>query len=188
MRSTRVALFLAIGALPLSLLARAEPVDDGQILADAQDAGTDLAPPAAGYAPDPAPLVTRHQWVVDLRYRSGSLVYGGSRRVDLAQPTPTPRRMGRFALELYVGPQLLERVRFDFPLLGADELGGSPRRWDSAPSFERKLSSQAAVMIPQSERATRATLVDRATGRAWVLPWPLTSPAPARIADGGRES
>ena len=29
--------------------------------------------------------------------------------------------MGRFALELYEGPTLIERVRFDFPMLGGPE-------------------------------------------------------------------
>ena len=95
--------------------------------------------------------------------------------------------MGRFAVELYVGRQLLDRVRFDFPLLGADELAGGPRMWSSPPSFERKLSTQAAVMIPHSERATRAILVDRATGRVWTLPWPLVDRADGGAArDGGK--
>jgi hypothetical protein len=35
-------------------------------------------------------------------------------------------------------------------------------------------------MLPHSERATRALLVDRATGNVWALPWPF------RVApDGG---
>jgi hypothetical protein len=178
MRSALVAVYVAVAALPLALLARAEPADDGEILPNAVDAGTP-EPPAAGYAPDPVALTTRHQWVIDLRYRSGTITYGGSRRVELPRPTSTSRVMGRFAVELYVGPQLIDRVRFNFPLLGADELAGGARRWDSPPSFERKLSTQAAVMIPHSERATRATLVDRATGRTWRLPWPFVSRADA---------
>jgi hypothetical protein len=83
--------------------------------------------------------------------------------------------MGRFAVELYIGKELIDRVRFDFPLLGADELAGGERKWDSPPSFERKLSTTAAVMIPHSERATRVVLVDRASGRVWPLPWPFTA-------------
>jgi hypothetical protein len=172
MRSAVVGSCLAFAALALALFARAEPNVDGDALPIVGDAGAP-EPPAAGYAPDPVALLTRHQWVVDLRYRSGTVTYGGARRVELASATATPRMMGRFAIELYVGKQLLERVRFDFPLLGADELGGAPRRWDSPPSFERKLSTQAAVMVPHSERATRALLVDRATGRTWTLPWPF---------------
>jgi len=185
MRSAVVVFLTALVALPVSLLAHAEP-SDGEALPSALDAGAPVEPPPGGYPPDPAPLVTRHQWVVDLRYRSGAVTYGGARRVELASATTTPRSMGRFALELYVGRQLLDRVRFDFPLLGADELAGAPRRWDSPVSFERKLSTQAAVMIPHSERATRAVLVDRATGGAWMLPWPFVSRADAGAPkDGG---
>jgi hypothetical protein len=180
MRSAAVVFWVALAALPLSLLARAEP-RDGEPLPSALDAGAPVEPPPGGYAPDPVPLVTRHQWVIDLRYRSGTVSFGGARRVELASATATQRAMGRFAVELYVGRQLLDRVRFDFPLLGADELAGAPRRWDSPPSFERNLSTQAAVMIPHSERATRAILVDRATGGAWMLPWPFAS----RAADAG---
>jgi hypothetical protein len=185
MRSAVVVLWGALVALPLAFWARAEP-GDGEALPSAVDAGAPLEPPPAGYAPDPTPLVTRHQWVIDLRYRSGSVTYGGARRVELPSAIGTPRMMGRFAIELYVGKQLLDRVRFDFPLLGADDFAGERRRWDSPPSFARKLSTQAAVMIPHSERATRAVLVDRATGGAWFLPWPFVARADAgSTKDGG---
>jgi hypothetical protein len=122
--------------------------------------------------------------VVDLSFRSGTIAFGGARRVELLKPTSTPRLMGRFAVELYVGKELIDRVRFDFPLLGADDFAGGGRRWDSPPSFERKLSTNAAVMVPHSERATRAILLDRATGRVWSLPWPFVVHADERI-DGG---
>jgi hypothetical protein len=187
MRSAVVIFGFAFAALPLSFLARAEPTA-GETLPSAFDAGAPIEPPPAGYPPDPIPLVTRHQWVIDLRYRSGTVTYGGARRVELASATATPRMMGRFAIELYVGRQLLDRVRFDFPLLGADELAGAPRRWDSPPSFERNLSTQTAVMIPNSERATRAVLVDRATGGAWLLPWPFVSHADAGAPKDGGQS
>jgi hypothetical protein len=140
----------------------------------------DAGAPPSGYLPDPQPLVTRHQWIVDIGYQAGKIVYGGARRLELPKPAGTPRSMGRFALELFVGKELIDRIRFDFPLLGADDFADSPRRWDSPPSFERNLSTRAAVMLPHSERATRALLVDRATGNVWALPWPF------RVAtDGG---
>ncbi len=169
-----LALWLIAAALPLSLLARAEPTDAGvESSVVLPESSQDAGPPPGGFLPDPSALVTRHQWVVDLGYRSGSVLFGGVRRVELAKPTATQRQMGRFAIELYIGKELIDRVRFDFPLLGADELAGGPRRWDAPPSFERRLSTRAAVMIPHSERATRAVLVDRATGRLWFLPWPF---------------
>src|SRR3954470_23328561 len=102
MRSDVVGLCIALAALPLSLLAYGEP-RDGDALPSAFDAGSQVVPPSGGYAPDPAPLVTRRQWMLDLRYRAGVVSFGGARRIDLPEATATPRMMGRFALELYVG-------------------------------------------------------------------------------------
>jgi len=176
-----IALMIA-AAMPLTLLARAETSDAGAPTALVLESVTDAGPPPGGFLPDPTPLVTRHQWVVDLGYRSGVVTFNGSRRVEAAKALTTPRMMGRFAVELYIGKELIDRVRFDFPLLGADELAGGERRWDSPPSFERRISTIAAVMIPHSERATRVVLVDRSSGRVWPLPWPFTARSDA---DGG---
>jgi hypothetical protein len=147
-------------------LPSAPPPDGG-----ASDGGTD-GPPPGGYLPDPPPLTTRHQWVLDLAFRSGDVSVRAARRVELGRPTPTARMMGRFAIELYVGRELMDRVRFNFPLLGAGDTNDDNSRWDAPPSFERALTTSAAVMIPHSERATRATIVDRATGRQWPIRWP----------------
>lgn len=158
-----------------------DPVPEGGA-ADA-DAGADArrdAREAAGFVPDPTPMVTRHQWVLDLAWSDGQPALRGARRVELAKPTPTPRMMGRFAVELWIGHELLERYRFDFPLLAADELTGVEKRpWGAPPSFERKLTTRLAVMLPHSDRATRAVLVDRATGRTWPLPFPFDADAGA---------
>jgi hypothetical protein len=176
--------WLTGSALLLSLLAYAGPSDAGAEL-PLVPLVSDAGPPPSGYLPDPVPLVTRHLWVVDLGYRSGVVVFGGARRVELAKPAGTSRAMGRFALELFIGKELIDRVRFDFPLLGADEFADTPRRWDSPPSFERLLSTRTAVILPHSERATRAVLVDRATGNVWALPWPFATGADAGTAKGG---
>jgi hypothetical protein len=183
MRLVFVGSWLAVGALLLSVLARAEPADGGTELVLARLAHH-AGPPPGGYLPDPPPLTTRHQWIVDLGFRGGAILFGGARRVELAKPSTTPRAMGRFALELYVGKELIDRTRFDFPLLGADELEGAGK-WDSPVSFERNLSTRAAVILPHSERATRAILVDRATGYVWALPWPFPSVADAGAGKGG---
>src|SRR5262245_18198683 len=126
-----VALLIA-AAVPLSLLARAEMGDAGAAPAPlVLESITDARPPPGGFPPDPTPLVTRHQWVVDLGYRAGAIAFNGARRVEALKAVTTPRMMGRFAVELYIGKELIDRVRFDFPLLGADELAGGERRWDS---------------------------------------------------------
>jgi hypothetical protein len=146
------------------------------------------APPATspllgGYPPDPSPLRTRHQWIITLAYRDGVASLRGARSIELPQAASTARNVGRFALELYVGNELLDRVRFEFPLLGADEFAGLRRPWDAPPTFERHLSTSTAVMMPRNERATRLLLVDRASGQTWSLPYPPDQPRP--LADGG---
>jgi hypothetical protein len=116
--------------------------------------------------PDPPALVERAQWVFDLRWDRGDVWLVGVHPFELAAPQATPRVMGRFALELFEGPTLIERARFDFPLLGAPEPDGGP-------SLTAKLRTRIGVMFPATARGTRLDLVDRATGRRWALPWPI---------------
>lgn len=125
--------------------------------------------------PDPPPLVERTQWVFDLRWDRGEIRLLGEHPLELPQAQATPRVMGRFALELFEGPTLVERVRFDFPLLGAPEP-------DASPSFSSKLKTRIGVVFPATKRGTRLELWDRATGRRWSLPWP---PLPSPAGDAG---
>ena len=116
--------------------------------------------------PDPPALVERAQWVFDLRWDRGDVWLVGVHPLDLPTPQATPRVMGRFALELFEGPTLIERARFDFPLLGAPEVDGGP-------SLTARLRTRIGVMFPATGRGTRLDLVDRATGHRWALPWPV---------------
>ena len=152
-----------------------------------------LQPPVTGpdasailpIAADPAPLVEQGQWIYDLRYDRGDLYLAGVHPTRLATPRETPRVMGRFALELYSGPTLIERVRFDFPGLGAVDTrtvspGGARSLHGSQVSFTAKLQTRVGVMLPATTRGTRLDLWDRATNRRWPLPWPaveMTSPS-----------
>ncbi|HEY1692158.1 MAG TPA: hypothetical protein VGG39_08345 [Polyangiaceae bacterium] len=122
--------------------------------------------------PDPPPLVEKSQWVYDLRWDRGELWLLGVHPLELAAPQATPRVMGRFAVELFEGPTLLERVRFDFPLLGADDPEGGP-------SMSSKLRTRIGVVFPATKRGTRLELWDRATNRRWSLPWPPQGEAAA---------
>jgi len=119
---------------------------------------------------DPAPLIERNQWVFDLRWDRGDVWLLEVRPLALPAPQATPRVMGRFALELFEGPALFERVRFDFPLLGA--LDTADGGWASAPSLTQKLRTRIGVVFPATRRGTRLELVDRATSRRWLVPWP----------------
>lgn len=117
-----------------------------------------------GTAPDPPALRSRVQYELDFRYDRGDVELVGAREMRFPQPVVTARRMGRFAVELWIGLELVERVRFDFPLLGAEE----PR--DA--SLERGLVTRQTVRVPATDRPTRALIVDRATGEEIELPWP----------------
>jgi len=135
--------------------------------------------------PDPLPLAEKSQWVYDFRYAGGEIYLLGIHRLELPVPRETPRVMGRFCLELYEGRVLLERARFDFPMLGdgsdlplpvavgLPEGGVKTPRTATLPSFT-KVSSRIGVMFPSSTRGTRIDIVDRALGRRWPLPWPPT--------------
>lgn len=129
--------------------------------------------------PDPTPLVEQHQWIFDLRWDRGDVWLLGTTAHELDAPQPTPRVMGRFALELFEGQgalgALVERVRFDFPMLGAPEPDAGP----GTISFQRQLRTRIGVVFPSTKRGTRLELVDRATGRRWSLPWPAGESLPA---------
>jgi hypothetical protein len=120
--------------------------------------------------PDPEPLVECSQWVFDLRWDRGDVWLLDVRPMNLPAPQATPRVMGRFALELFEGKALIERVRFDFPLLGAAEMrDGGP---SGEPSLSAKLRTRIGVIFPATSRGTRLELLDRATQRRWSIPWP----------------
>ncbi len=123
-------------------------------------------------------MVERSQWVFDLRWDRGDVYLVGIHPLDLPAPQATPRVMGRFALELFEGPTLIERARFDFPLLGAEEP-------DAALSFTHKLRTRIGVVFPASKRGTRLELVDRATRKRWALPWPVEGEPVAADAGPG---
>lgn len=142
-------------------------------------------------APDPQAMITKSQWVFDLRWDKGQIYLLAVHPLDLPAPQATPRVMGRFAIELYEGAALIERVRFDFPMLGGGE--GTTPQPDAGPrktvddlnrvTFDQKLVTRIGVIFPQTKRGTRLDLVDRATGTRLKLPWP-----PAEItanSDGG---
>lgn len=158
-----------------------------------------LSPPSTGpdagailpLAPDPTPLVEQAQWVYDLRHDRSDVFLVGVHRVVLPEPRATPRMMGRFALELYSGPTLIERVRFDFPGLGAVDHAalrdGGRQPLHEGVSFTARLATRVGVMLPATARGTRLELWDRATDRRWPLPWPaveMTSAVADASVDG----
>jgi hypothetical protein len=174
----------AAGTLLLAVAARGDEPRRTIDASRALDAGK-LSSPAsvtsiAPTPPDPEPLSERSQWVFDLRWDRGDVWLLDVRPLDLAAAQRTPRVMGRFALELFEGSALIERVRFDFPLLGALEVLDAGLT--SAPSLTQKLRTRIGVVFPATSRGTRFELLDRATGRRWSIPWPppVAQPASSR--------
>jgi len=123
------------------------------------------------------------QWVFDLRWERGDVYLVQVRKVDAGAVQPTPRVMGRFALELYEGPTLIERVRFDFPMLGAEEARDAGSK--TPPRFEPKLKTRIGVIFPATPRGTRLELWDRAQDRRWPLPWPPKEGIFGETSDAG---
>jgi hypothetical protein len=144
------------------------------------------SPPDVGVTrtpPDPSPLVERRQWVFDLRWERGDVWLLGAHRLEFPAPRATPRAMGRFALELFEGRALVERVRFDFPLLGTPDPGDGGR--GAPPSLTQKLRTRVGVFFPATDRGRRLELVDRATDKRWSLAWPPQDASDASVPRDG---
>lgn len=134
-----------------------------------------------GVEPDPAPLVTRKKWVYEVFYHEGAVFTPTPVLRDAGKPTETPRRMGRFAIELYNGPDLVERIRFELPMLNGDPFTGKERPHDAPPDMERRVRVKMKIEVPATDRANRAYFVDRATKRKIRLPWSLQQPTNLRL-------
>lgn len=128
-------------------------------------------------APDPEALRQARQFEYSIKYANGKVSVANVRGVRFPQPVVTARNMGRFAIELWIGHELVERVRFDFPLVAAEEVPHGKRHpLREPPSFAAGVVATQTVLVPASERATRAILLDRATGKKEELPWPPDAP------------
>lgn len=162
-------------ALPIAFTAMAdEPHTRVIVVPTASAQAVEAGPPDADtFTPssnpvDPPPMASRDQWIFDLRWVKGDVYLLAVLPWDAGGLRETPRVMGRFAIELFQNKVLIERVRFDFPGLGAPEHHGH----FSVPSFQAKLTTRIGVIFPQSKKGTKCELVDRATGERWALPWP----------------
>lgn len=126
-------------------------------------------PPPQGDPPDPPPRASLSHWVFHVDVRDGVLSLGKVDTVTSKQPLATTRVFGRYAIELHVGRELLDRVRFDVPLQGD---GARPRdRAVRSPSFEH-VTTSLQVRIADNPRATFMELVDRSTGQRTRFLWP----------------
>lgn len=138
-------------------------------------------PPTPSNLPDPTPLRQAEQVEYELELKDGQVRVVSVKEIVLPQPIVTPRLMGRYAIELSIGKELIERLRFDFPGTAADEptLGAKKALYAPLTLGERAIA-RVTLRVPQSPRARRAVLVDRAKETAIELEWPL--PAVAKKA------
>jgi hypothetical protein len=149
-------------------------------VAESADAGS--APPPQGYLPDPPALSERARWLYEVRYDAGLIRAGSPELECLQRPTASARRIGRFAFELWLGAELIERIRFDFPLLAAEvPRQGRRRPLHEEPSFAPGAHVSTRLQVPASARATRAHILDRATGETTPVAWPPRAEAPEKL-------
>lgn len=131
-----------------------------------------LADPAkSGFAPDPPAHATKKQWTLSIAANNGKVSAERATVTTLAQPAESPRVMGRFAVELYIGPELLDRVRFNVPLMGDGPVEHSTKR-PYHNSDTDKVSTRLAIRVADSPRAAYLVLVDRVTDERQRFEWP----------------
>ena len=178
LRSTVVAAFLGAALGAGGLLALADP-------------------PRGGFAPDPLPHQSRAHWIFEISAQGGKVAVDRVKAVTYEKPTETPRVVGRFALELYIGRELLDRVRFNVPLMGG-ETGENNRNGLPKPRFEQNVTAHVTARMADSPRAAYLLVVDRETGDTQKLSWPperdghlvpwksgLSDAAPGDFPEGG---
>jgi hypothetical protein len=143
------------------------------------------APPAlvASKQPDPAPLQMAEQVEYELELAEGKIRTVSVKPIALPKPVATPRRLGRYAVELSIGHELIERVRFDFPGTAADEPVPGPKKLKAPLDLSSRAIARVKLLLPHSPRVRRAVLVDRAMNTVTELEWPLPAP-PAPKPDG----
>lgn len=135
-------------------------------------------PPAPSTLPDPTPLKLAEQVEYELELNEGKVAVVSVKAVKLKEPIVTPRMMGRYAIELGIGQELIERLRFDFPGTAADEPMVGPKKLKAPLDLGSRAIARVKLMVPQSPRVRRALLVDRALNTATELEWPLPAPPP----------
>lgn len=126
-------------------------------------------PPKEGFLPDPPVSKSTKHWVFDIDVKAGVVSLGKARAATTPKPEGTPRVMGRYALELYSGRELLDRARFNVPGMGDGVR--DDKRVLKRPTMTL-ITTKFAVRIADNPRANWARVVDRATGDEVYISWP----------------
>jgi hypothetical protein len=128
-------------------------------------------PSKAGFSPDPPAHPSKKQWTLEIAARAGKVSAERATSALLKQPAESPRVLGRFALELYVGPELLDRVRFNVPLMGNGPVEHSTKRAYHNPDTDL-VTTSLKVRLADNPRAAYLVLVDRFTEERQRFEWP----------------
>lgn len=132
---------------------------------DAKKDGTPLPIDATKpIPPDPTPLISDAIFVLKVKYDKGNVSIVKVRHEKLPAKAAVDRRFGRFAAELYSGPTLVERIRFDFPLINDDTI--------ATEVYEKGLTVDVEVKIPDSDRPNKLEIWDRANDKRWKFDYP----------------
>jgi hypothetical protein len=124
--------------------------------------------------PDPPAQSSKKQWWFEFKMDHQALSLVRSERRVLSEERVTPRRYGRFALEAYRGNDLVERLRFDFPLLGDTR--------SAIDEVEPGLVTSVGVEFPELDGVTRLEVVDRKSRKITSVPLPAGEPAASEPA------
>jgi hypothetical protein len=147
--------------------------------ASAPTAAPSAAPSASTPVADPPPLSSVNQLRLGLQYVRGEIRVDKVEELKLEEPREGDRRTGRFALELWSNATLLDRLRFDFPLLAAETSApGSQRPIRRDASFAPGAEVSTTLQVPNVPQINRAQIVDRTTGQVTELSWPPTIAGP----------
>jgi hypothetical protein len=134
-----------------------------------------VAPSATSNAtpPDPPVLSSLNHWLLGLRYVRGTVRIDTVQAVHLQEASEGDRFTGRFALELWSHQTLLDRLRFDFPLLAAETTPPSAQRpVHREASFAPGADVSVSLQVPTIPEINRAQIVDRVTGKITEIAWP----------------
>jgi hypothetical protein len=166
------------GTLPeVSVPIEKRPAQDPTLFRDKE---ASALPPKNEDLPDPEPLRSQVQYDFVLEFNKGEIHVLSIEEIRLTKPQSTPRRMGRFAFELWSGAELVERVRFDFPLMGAT----GARDEDV---LAKGLSAQTKVRVPAEVRTAFARIVDRKTREEIEIEWPPVPGEKPKRGEPGEE-
>jgi hypothetical protein len=153
--------------------ASAMPAASGAPAARASAAAPTPAQPRASNMPDPTPLTMAEQVEYELELEGGKIKAVSIKPVTLKKPIATARRLGRYAVELSIGSELIERVRFDFPGTAADEPVPGRKKLSAPLDLSSRAVTRVKLLLPHSPRVRRALLIDRALETVTELEWPL---------------